>query len=132
MSRKPQHIVLRDTDLKSCAATDGTLPPRYLEQLDEYEFKTPGQRDGATAILRHWEDTHNLNEIARRSDWSNTHIQDVYTTYFEECERDEELHNTTTDRQRQEYPDWVKQLVEEDDDIVDVIIKAYEKGKREG
>lgn len=73
MSDKPAHIEL----------AGGTL--------EDTDFDTPGHRDAAKWILKLWPETHNLNEIARRSDWSPSHIQNVYNQYFQPADEPHEL-----------------------------------------
>jgi len=97
MSEKPAHIKL------------------VGESLEDTDFSTPGHRDAAEWILRLWPETHNLNEIARRSDWSPSHIQNVFSEYFEAAS------------ERQDYalggaPEYSQQDIE----------AAYQDGYRDG
>ncbi|GAA0305505.1 hypothetical protein [Halarchaeum salinum] len=89
-SGKPAHIQLRGTSLKSTdCPSSGPIPAGGEDALNDVEFETAGMRDGARALLRHWEDAHgNFSEIARRSGWSPPHIRRVYDQYFEAADED--------------------------------------------
>jgi len=51
--------------------------------IESTEFDTQAEKAAAQEILRHYSETHNLSEIARRSGWSASHIRKVFHQYFE-------------------------------------------------
>lgn len=65
LEEKPAHVRLRGGDLNST------------------DFRTPGHRAAAEAILEYWDETHNFSAIAAKSDWSQSHIRNVFYEYFE-------------------------------------------------
>lgn len=110
---KPAHIQLRSGELK---ITDFSTP------LEDTIFETPHQRDAARYILVHWEETHNMNEIARRSGYSPSHIRNVYHEFFEpadvppELDRDDETdeEGEYTEGYRDGYRDGFKDGLSEE------------------
>lgn len=56
--------------------------------IDDTEFETAGQRAAAQDILQLYPKTHNLREISDRTQWSHSHIRNVFREYFEPDEGD--------------------------------------------
>ena len=110
-SDKPAHIQLRGDGLKNT------------------EFDTAGERDAAEWILELWPETHNLSEIARRSDWSPSHIRSVFNEYFEPAEEPPETDGGGLARSKTGFrmdedavPEWIVEKVKE----------AYREGYQDG
>lgn len=71
--------------------------PDYLklrgESLEDVDWETPSQRAAALDILRLWPQTKTFREISRRTDWSPSHIRNVYEEYFEPAASRAESHH---------------------------------------
>lgn len=50
--------------------------------IENTDFGTRAKEAAAEEILEHWDETHNLAEIARRSGWSHSHIRKVFHEFF--------------------------------------------------
>lgn len=121
---KPAHVQLRDTDLKSTdVKVSEDIPVEVNDVLQNHPFDTAGQRDAAREILRLWEATHaNFSEIARQTDWSTSHIREVYDEFFERYEYSGQYDESDDVDRESEYRKIYREAYSD----------GYEDGFREG